>query len=124
MKNREIKFRAYDKNKNKLIFGPTDSNPQPSWILICCSGNDLPLMQYTGLKDKNGKEIYESDILTFDNYINFEIIYQNGSFGYIADPYFKEFISLGQNHHFKWENKRTNKLEIIGNIHQNSELLK
>lgn len=67
---REIKFRAWDKVSKKMLV-PGDINLPD----ITCNGCpvephtrknlslEMELMQYTGLKDKNGKEIYEGDIL-------------------------------------------------------------
>jgi hypothetical protein len=57
---REIKFRAYAYASNKMFY----PNSEGGWDLINGELNALPntfLMQYTGLKDKNGVEIYEGD---------------------------------------------------------------
>lgn len=72
--------------------------------------------QFTGLKDKNGKEIYEGDII--ENVEKWEIIFDKGCFcSRLLDVKYleeKTYIAL----------RAIRDYEIIGNIYENSELLK
>lgn len=92
MENREIKFRAW--YKKLMIYD----------VAFMPNGNkDWEYMQYTGIKDKSGKEIYERDI------------YQIGDF--IGVVKYMKFIR-------NISNSDLRKMEVIGNIHENFELIK
>lgn len=81
--------------------------------------SDFILMQSTGLKDKNGKEIYEGDIVRFSltdgfNYVANEdgvVTYKLGAF-YVVNGLTEYLIG----------DINTNKVEVIGNIYENPEL--
>jgi uncharacterized phage protein (TIGR01671 family) len=88
---------------------------------------DGHLVQYTGLKDKNGKEIYEGDIIRNKNFIRRgmfgdsyydgeykgEIIFKEGEFDFKGrDSFIGNLYSYNSPH-----------LEVIGNIYENPELL-
>lgn len=75
---------------------------------------DLKPIFSSGIKDKNNKEIYEGDILSFgDDYPNEKVVFENGCFFRKERNY---FIPL-------YEDEGNLFMEIIGNIYQNSELL-
>lgn len=104
--NRVIKFRAWDKNKKEMFdpVGEMDLN------------ND-GVMQFTGLKDKNGKEIYEGDIVKdcSDSDLVFEVKWDNDWAGYKLPESFDE--------EYNYPISQIT-LEVIGNIYENPELLK
>jgi uncharacterized phage protein (TIGR01671 family) len=121
---REIKFRAWHElNKTMVYFNPkrlTEDHFQATYLVKLMNGDfgDV-LMQYTGLKDKNGKEIYEGDIISF-NILTFEVEKHLGAFGYWVYKganyaYFVPFCGVLKNNSMVFE--------IIGNIHENPELL-
>ena len=130
---REIKFRAWNSESNNIIYqdkegwfqdaylGGNDYYQTTSNITVLQNNNDIHLMQFTGLKDKDGVEIYEGDIVNY------------------------EFDDGGLLGVFEWENFRaqfgikeisedsvvwgvnsgdvSKRMTIVGNIHQNPELL-
>ena len=100
----EIKFRAWDVEKNVYIYPELWDNKMP-----CNWKQFFQLEQFTGLHDKNGKEIYKEDILK-DKYGNIGTAHWYGSgFEFINTSGMMESGS-------EWE--------VIGNIHENPELLK
>lgn len=125
---REIKFRAWDKSQNKMyqVRGINFDN-EDLWLKInetqIMGANlfEVELMQYTGLKDKNGTEIYEGDIVKYTSELEngiFEVKYSNCRFyGLWIEANFMDITTdlfyLGC----------SNELEVIGNIYQNPELL-
>lgn len=128
---REIKFRAYiKKDYNKELIGKmievSSIHLKKKKVIIGYSlsrsnyGNrsylydDIELMQYTGLKDKNGKEIYEGDIVKA-NFFEKHII---GKIEFALGAFFVTGSAVSDNQMFVF-----NDLEVIGNIYENSNLL-
>ena len=119
---RDLKFRAWIKNYN--CYADVLGFEQDRLFVQFQSGEraqhrlyvpieDCVLEQYTGLKDKNGKEIYENDIVSVRNK-NRKNEYDIGvvEFGKAA---FRCPFLLGKYH--------SGQVEVIGNVHENADLL-
>lgn len=120
---REIKFRgkridAGEWGYGDLIFSndyPHIGTDKENRFLRECRVDPETVGQYTGLKDKDGKEIYEGDIVQYHPEANMgtgPVVYELGAFRVQGD-----FDALL--YHFSLK-----ALEVIGNIHDNPELLK
>ncbi|MDU3600306.1 MAG: YopX family protein [Clostridium perfringens] len=137
--SREIKFRVWDKTsdsmlyqddferveldtKNKMVTLIAEEESDKShYVLDYEDGIEAEILQYTGLKDKNGKEIYEGDILINTNKSKLNLGIENQKYlivyralGFDLKPLFK-----GMALKFNYTD-----LELIGNIYENPELLK
>lgn len=111
---REIKFRAWDKKKKVFEY---------AWFEECAyeflHEKRFIIEQFTGLKDKNGKEIYEGDILTGEPY-NQEVIFDEEKCGFRVLEYLKDFT---RNSKLNQRDIDYNKRKIIGNKLDNPKLL-
>ena len=132
--SREIKYRAWLKEEKKMVNVETIDFSEKSiqhlekneiidaYLLRTTFLEDIELMQYTGLKDKNGKETYEGDILKYKfpydrrlKHVSLvKFIETEASFG-LKDIYGNEIplYRITANNYF----------EVIGNIYENPELL-
>lgn len=153
---REIKFRAWDERKKVMHFDfeyissgsegndwivfksdkqPISSNPHP--FENPHFKQQMHIMQFTGLKDKNGINIYEGDILTCNDY-PFTDLGENPYVG-VVDMMYSQWqlilhcvdsnrsgISHGMNkglNDFGWDDGENTEWEVIGNIHEHQHLL-
>jgi uncharacterized phage protein (TIGR01671 family) len=119
--NREIKFRAWDESCNKMrgLDGVKDCFGMRS---DGKTNDDFILMQFTGLKDKNGKDIYEGDIVEDKELGRGIVVFQIGCFFmmYDADTNM-EFLGLKSDEFGRLQKKRI--VEVIGNIYEHKNLL-
>lgn len=119
--NREIKFRAWDNVEKEWV--RAFSIPNIGWQKI--EGEpmtDLEIMQYTGLKDKNGKEIYEGDILSYSTDAISPLIvkWNDDRAQFMAHGY--QFAGHKTFRHGLGRGKV--RCEVIGNIYETPDLLK
>ena len=150
---REIKFRAWDNHYKYMnykvlvgIYGEwekvkddknytaccmwvepdkVDYKCEPHWTHFEPYHKDIYLMQYTGLKDKNGVEIYEGDIIdihqTVNGYNQFVIEYDNYKFS--ARYYNQKTKEIGSWYNYDLDelfelNEYEKELEVVGNIYE------
>lgn len=138
--SREIKFRAWDKEVKAMHypqFWMQNKGGQPCVKLddgrFGYHGSSMELMQYTGLKDKNGVEIYEGDILAGEDgeWQDNDETWVRYIAGIVTwwDDNARWFLSDDLEGYMGDDDKADepmdwNKYEVIGNIYENPELLK
>ena len=121
---REIKFRFYDdKVSKRMIYQDPIERMDRIFVKWEFTPKPSPLMQYTGLKDKNDKEIYEGDIVDFDGKKHM-VTFANGGFGIWKEMRTNLYSDETRKYHEPLWNLVVDGCEIIGNIYENPELIK
>ncbi len=119
---REIKFRAWDRTNKEMYlfrFAHCDGNglfsAYEDYPTLDYSGIDI--MQFTGLKDKNGKDIYEGDIINVCG-IYCKVVCNEGAF------YYEDLLRVWVKAiHQCTGGTNPKACEVIGNIYENPDLL-
>lgn len=133
---REIKFRAWVKSEKRMITDTQEFIPlivtnkgviklQPQFkekFYEILPEGWFELMQYTGLKDKNGVEIYEGDIIQikiYDYDFKTRVEWCDITFGFSIQISENEWTDLSYLNNFQYEKDKENfSFEVVGNIHE------
>ena len=126
---RELKFRVWDKRYKRYVKpyavcldGRAIAITEPSNDLETLDSERAIIEQYTGLKDSNGKKIYEGDIVKYSDGDAYEVCFFNGCFGIKNRNLSALYSSYTFNDHDIYSSTGKLRLEVIGNIHGNKDL--
>ena len=125
---REIKFRAYHKEKKEIFeIASIDFEEKKAALsngiikLLNVDFKQFELLQYTGVKDKNNKQIYEGDIVKIIELEGYGEYCDQVEYTGRIECYISEFRIQPLN--LKLSDESTVEIEIIGNIYENKNLL-
>ena len=112
-----FKFRVWDKEFNKY-WTDEEIKENAAWLLFPDNDNieNIEIEQCTGIKDKNGKPVFEGDILSDYDGFKFLVRWNAFELRYV-------FIPISKNNSEDLD-IYPNECELVGNIHENEELLR
>lgn len=121
--NRPLKFRAWDgkrmlENPRFEFFNHGKDGPP---VVMADENENVEVMQFTGLTDKNGKEIYEGDMVVLKNFP--EEIDADHMQGTLVVWFNPEAVRFEGKHHVPLDWSGTESMEVIGNIYENAEII-
>lgn len=130
---RQFKFRGKSKLDGEWFYGNLFVKDErgrthistPTRGCLCIDPNTVG--QFTGLLDKNGKEIYEGDIITLKGNYPRVVLWDKMSWALMPTEYYHDevfWVMNLQHPGLDWWEEFADEFEIIGNIHDNPELIK
>lgn len=137
--NREIRFRAWDKDSGQMLYDVQDVYDSPYMPPKDENGKDVDkcvgqsfgdilsnpgmvVMQYTGLKDRHGKKIWEGDLIELDGYGKGKVMFSEGMFQYV--PLKGSWVIEPGVTCKSFYPVTSCPVEVIGNVWETPELLK
>lgn len=112
--NGEWVFGSYIEHEHAIVY-PTDISPDGATLF--CEGAEIiesTVGQYTGLTDKNGKKIFEGDIVVKNGGVPLLVCFED---------FMWQMVYINNEYKHRLENEDNKKWEVIGNIYDNPELL-
>lgn len=128
MKLQDFDFRIWDSNINKFVKVLIDDNIR----VVPRNDDNIEIELWSGFYDKNGKKIYEGDIVKYDSRTKpLVAVFERSTF-YIVDTSIEKHLQVDcgtrlqgiyENGNNGYTNNKLECLEVIGNIHENADLL-
>lgn len=109
----EVKTIHFAKNKARVMDGSISNSKHHDYKI----GDECIIMQSTGVKDKNDKEIFEGDIINWGEKINGEVYFSSGRY------WVRDFYVTYQDDASDAFDEGASLLEVVGNIYESPELL-